>query len=153
MGDLLRTARRRRGGGIALGASRSALRCYPSRVAVTKQFDLAFAELRSIMLDVAGELVIVRDEPGDLYIDTGHVMKNKKPLFFGAVNIRKRYVAYHLMPVYVCPDLLENVSASLRSRMQGKSCFNFTRTDPVLNKELAQLTKAGYHFYRREGYR
>ena len=115
-------------------------------------FDLVFADLRKSMLDIAGDLEIVRDGPGDLYIDTRHVMKNRKPLFFGAVNIKKRYVAYHLMPVYVCPGLLEDISDRLRSRMQGKSCFNFTRVDPELNKELAQLTKAGYHFYASEGY-
>lgn len=119
---------------------------------IARPFDLVFAELRAILLDVARDLVIVRDEPGDIYIDTGHVMKNKKPLFFGAVNIRKRYVAYHLMPVYVRPELLDKVSDPLRSRMQGKSCFNFTRSEPKLNKELAQLTKAGYLFYADEGY-
>ncbi len=122
-------------------------------MSTSEQFDLVFAELRKIMLDVAGDLEIVRDDPGDLYIDTRYVMKNKKPLFFGAVNIRKRYVAYHLMPVYVRPALLETVSDRLRSRMQGKSCFNFTCVDSGLNKELAQLTKAGYHFYASEGYR
>ena len=122
-------------------------------MSTSEQFDLVFADLRKIMLDVAGDLEIVRDDPGDLYIDTRHVMKNKKPLFFGAVNIRKRYVAYHLMPVYVSPALLENISDRLRSRMQGKSCFNFTCVDAELNKELAQLTKAGYHFYANEGYR
>lgn len=119
---------------------------------VERQFAGVFTELRSIMLGVADELVIVRDRPGDLHIDTRHVMKNGKPLFFGAVNIKKRYVGYHLMPVYVNPVLLGDASAGLRARMQGKSCFNFTRTDPSLFEELALLTKAGYDFYRRERY-
>ena len=116
------------------------------------QFAEIFAELRSVMLRVAGDLVVVRDGPGDLHIDTRHIMKNKKPLFFGAVNIKKRYVGYHLMPVYVSPGLLDDVSGPLRARMQGKSCFNFTHRDSALFEELAQLTKAGYDFYRGERY-
>lgn len=114
--------------------------------------DDVFSELRSMMLGVADDQVIVRDDPGDLYIDTRHIMRNKKPLFFGAVNIKKRYVAYHLMPVYVGPHLLQGRSAALSARMQGKSCFNFTRSDPAVFAELAELTKAGYDFYRAEGY-
>ncbi len=117
-----------------------------------RQFAGIFSELRSIILGVAGDLVIVRDEPGDLHIDTRHVMKNNKPLFFGAVNIKKRYVGYHLMPVYVRPALLDGVSDGLRARMQGKSCFNFTRRDAPMFKELEIVTKAGYDFYRRENY-
>ena len=116
------------------------------------EFQATFDDLRTIMLDIAGGLVVVRDEPGDLYVDTAHVMQNGKPLFFGAVNIRVRYVAYHLMPVYVHPPLLEGVSPLLRARMQGKSCFNFARRDAALFEELALLTKAGYHFYRDESY-
>ncbi len=115
-------------------------------------FDAAFRELHAILLGVAADLVVVRDSPGDLYIDTPHVMKNGKPLFFGAVNIKKRYVSYHLMPVYVNPELLNGISPRLRARMQGKSCFNVARPDADLFKELALLTKAGYDFYREEGY-
>ncbi len=41
------------------------------------------------------------------------------------------------MPVYVFPELLGAVRPLLRKRMQGKSCFNFTRVDPALFEELA----------------
>jgi hypothetical protein len=40
------------------------------------------------------------------------------------VQIKKNYVIYHLMPVYLNPGLLEGMSPGLRKRMQGKSCFN-----------------------------
>lgn len=53
------------------------------------------------------------------------------------------HVSFHLMPVYACPDLLKGLSTSLKKRMQGKSCFNFTTIEPAHVKELAALTKTG----------
>jgi hypothetical protein len=96
--------------------------------------------------------VVVRDEPDDFYLDTAHVQKNRKPLFFGAVQIKKRYVSYHLMPAYVKPVLLDSLSTELRSRMQGKSCFNFAAVDEPLLEELAALTRAGFEEFERAGF-
>jgi hypothetical protein len=56
------------------------------------------------------------------------------------------------MPVYLQPDLLASVSAQLKARMQGKSCFNFSAVEPELMKELATLTKAGYAAYKEQGF-
>jgi hypothetical protein len=60
-----------------------------------------------------------------------HIQKNKRPLFFGAVQVKKNYVSCYLRPVYADPTLLARISDSLKKRMQGKSCFNFTPADPA----------------------
>lgn len=111
-----------------------------------------FAALRAVMHPFADRLVVVKDEPGHFYLDTAHVQKNNKPLFFGAVQRKKRYVSYHLMPVYVKPVLLDSLSPELRARMQGKSCFNFTTVDDSLLEELAALTRAGFEEFERAGF-
>jgi len=80
-----------------------------------------FAELRSIMAPYAAKLDVTVDHASEFYIDTKHIQKNKKPLFFGAVQIKKCYVSYHLMPLYIKPELLVTLSRELKSRMQGKS--------------------------------
>lgn len=36
--------------------------------------------------------------------------------------------------------------------MQGKSCFNFSQTEPVLFTELATLVKAGYASYKEQSF-
>ena len=72
-----------------------------------------------------------------------------RPLFVAAVQTRKNYVSFHLMPVYACPGLLEEMSPALRKRMQGKSCFNFTAIDPVHVNELAVLTKKGIEGFKK----
>ena len=115
-------------------------------------FGEVFAALKSLMQPYAENLVAKSDEPGNFYLDTDHIMKNKKPLFFGAVQTRKNYVSYHLMPAYVNPGLLEGMSDALRKRMQGKSCFNFASVDEELFAELERLTKSGYDYYTSEGY-
>ncbi len=111
-----------------------------------------FSELSAILRPYADMLDAKRDDPNELYVDTRHTMKNKKPLFFGAVQMKKNYVSFHLMPVYTEPALLDATSPALRRQMQGKSCFNFTATEKALFKELAGLVKAGYDSYKAQGY-
>ena len=120
--------------------------------AETADFATVFGRLRQLLLDCASELECVRDEPGDYYLNTGHIMKNKQNLFFGAAQIRKNYVSYHLMPVYVFPELLAGLSPALHRRMQGKSCFNFKVLDQSLLDELATLTAKGLERYVASGY-
>lgn len=116
--------------------------------------DLAvvYAELHKIMAPYAARLDAKRDDAEELYVDTRHLQKNKKPLFFGAVQTKKSYVAFHLMPLYLQPALLASVSPELKARMQGKSCFNFKASEPALFKELAGLTKAAFASYREQGF-
>ena len=114
--------------------------------------DAVFSDLRAIMLPYAEALDLKTDTSTELYLDTRHIQKNKKALFFGAVQIKKAYVSYHLMPVYLKPELLDGVSPELRARMQGKSCFNFTVSEKLFLEELAVLTKASYDSYGAQGW-
>jgi hypothetical protein len=116
------------------------------------ELDTVFLELRAIMAPYATKLDTKKDDDTELYVDTKHLQKNKKPLFFGAVQVKKAYVSFHLMPVYVKPELLEQASPELRARMQGKSCFNFASTDKLLLKELSALTKAAYASFKEDGF-
>ncbi|MHB8192920.1 MAG: hypothetical protein ACYDGL_06560 [Bellilinea sp.] len=110
------------------------------------------AELRSILQPYEKQLTLISSGPNEYSLDTRHIMPNNKPLFFGSVQPRKNYVSFYLMPVYVFPDLLNDISADLRKRMQGKSCFNFKKPDPALFAELAALTRAGFERYQAAGY-
>lgn len=115
--------------------------------------DLApvFADLRALMAPYAPRLDAKKDTDQELYLDTRVPQKNKKPAFFGAVQLKKAYVSYHLMPVYAQPELLAGLSPALKARMQGKSCFNFTASDAVLLGELAALTRAAFERYEAQG--
>lgn len=62
---------------------------------------------------------------------------------------KPNFVSFYLMPVYMYPELLENISPGLRKHMQGKSCFNFTSVEPELFAELEQLARRGVERYRQ----
>lgn len=107
-----------------------------------------FNRLKAILEPYAPQMVVVKDLPGNYYLDTHQVMKNKKPLFFAMVTIGKSYVSLHFFPVYVRPALLEGISEGLRARMQGKACFNFKRVDEVLFEEMAALVQTGFELFQ-----
>ena len=93
------------------------------------------------MAEHAGALDVVADGPAGYRLNTRHVRKDGYVLMFGAVEIKKRYVSYHLMPVYMAPQGVLAISDQLRQRMQGKACFNFTRINEGLFAELSDLTR------------
>ena len=117
-----------------------------------KNVEAIFTELKKVMEPYAARLDRKKDDDKQLYVDTKHIQKDKTPLFFGAVQVKKSYVSFHLMSVYSNPELLENISENLKKRMQGKSCFNFKDVDPSLLIELAALAEASYTKYEEQGY-
>ncbi len=116
------------------------------------EFVDVFARLRGIMEPYAGSLERTVDGDDEPSLTTTDVMANGTPLWFGGVQVKKRYVSYHLMPVYVNPALLDDVSPELKKWMQGTSCFNFTKADPELLEELVTLTEKGFEDYCSKGY-
>jgi hypothetical protein len=110
----------------------------------TAAFSETFATLRGVLDKHARNLLVHVDKPGDYQLcSTTMTDRVGRPLFIAAVQTRKRYVSFHLMPVYACPDLVKEISPSLKKRMQGKACFNFTTIEPAQVKELSALTKKG----------
>lgn len=97
--------------------------------------------LKAILKPYAKNLTITADTSGAYSLDGPYSEKYKKALFFGAAQIKKNYVSFYLMPVYMFPELLKGMSPELKKHMQGKSCFNFKKVEPDLFKELTQLTR------------
>jgi DNA-binding transcriptional ArsR family regulator len=113
-------------------------------------FERVFHELRDILRPFEPRLLLKVDTPAEYSVDTPFAENWKRELFFGAVQIKKSYVSFHLMPVYMFPDLLLDMSEGLKKRMQGKSCFNFKRLEPELIRELAELTRRGFARFEAE---
>ena len=104
-------------------------------------FPHVFETLKAILKHYAKNLTITADTSGAYSLDGPYSEKYKKALFFGAAQIKKNYVSFYLMPVYMFPELLKGMSPELKKHMQGKSCFNFKKVEPDLFKELTQLTR------------
>jgi hypothetical protein len=123
----------------------------PNSSGAQAEFAAVQSRLKAIMEQYEGNTLGANpNKPGD-YALVGPPTESSqgKEVWFGAVQTRKNYVSYHLMPVYVFPDLLDRISPELRKRMQGKSCFNFKRLDEKLFRELARLTDKGYKRFKK----
>jgi len=100
-----------------------------------------FEALKKIAKRHARSLSVASDGPTGYSLECKKTkMPNGNPMPFVGLTSRKSYVSFYLFPVYVEPALLDDCSDALMARMQGKSCFNFKRLDPVLD-ELDQLTR------------
>ena len=119
-------------------------------MATKNEFPLVFERLKSILQPYAEHLTVKTDTPDTYYLDGPYSETWKKELFFGSAQIKKNYVSFYLMPVYMYPELLNNISPELKKHMQGKSCFNFKKVEPALFTELAELTRRGVEKFRKE---
>ena len=113
-------------------------------------FAASFFALKRIFAPHEKHLKVNTDTRSRFYLETKSPSYKGKPLFFGAVISGRAAVSFHLMPLYWDESLRKKVSAQLKKRMQGKSCFNFTEPDPALFRELSKLTSAGFALYRRK---
>jgi hypothetical protein len=68
------------------------------------------------------------------------------------VEVKKSYVSYHLMGIYMNPKLEGKLTDPLRSRTQGKSCFNFKTADEALFQELSDVTAESLVTLRKAGF-
>jgi hypothetical protein len=142
-----KTAKKRTAGAKANAAAKSSAG-KKLKPAAGADFAAIFSALKSVMAARAGELHVAADEPRKYYVVTKSLSWKGGPMYFGAVIWGKAYVSYHLMPLYVCPELAKTISPELKRRMQGKSCFNFRSRDEALFAELDDLTKSGVEAFR-----
>lgn len=112
-------------------------------------FTAVFESLRAILLPYAGTMRVVHDTPDYYYLDTTFPVYRGKPAMFAMVKRGKGYVSYHLLPLYMNPGLNSRISAELNKRKQGKACFNFSKPDPKLFAELAELTRLGLDSFKK----
>jgi hypothetical protein len=113
-------------------------------------FAKTFYALKMVFAKYEKSLKVTADTREKYYLETRSPSYRDKPLFFGAVIRGRAYVSFHLMPLYWEPGLAKGISAKLRRRMQGKSCFNFVSPDAALFRELGKLTARGFALYKRK---
>jgi hypothetical protein len=119
------------------------------------EFQAVFTALKPVLAKYAKRLSVKADSPTEYTVLTKspspfHQHKGQ-PLYFGSVRLGKAYVSFHLVPLYMCPELSKTISPALKKRMQGKACFNFKALPgPDVFAELKQLTEAGLQQWREK---
>lgn len=126
------------------------------KTAVPGEFAAAYAGLRELIEPYTKKkgMRVAKDGPEGCLVLAPPSPKHKQypdGLWFICTRVGRTYVSFHLMPIYMCPDLQLRISPALRKRMQGKACFNFKAPDPTLFAELSALTKAAYARWKKDG--
>ena len=125
------------------------------------EFEVVFARLRSILHQHARALTVKEDTASCYSLDApigpatlrawgGKARSERMPVAWAEIG--KAYVSFHMMPLYGDSKLQQSLSPALKARMQGKTCFNFKKTDDALFDELAQLTARGISGFRKAGF-
>ena len=109
-------------------------------------FAAVFAALKPVLAKYTKRLAVKADTPTEYTLVTKSAspfpQHKGQPLYFGSVRLGKAYVSFHLLPLYMCPELTKSISPALKKRMQGKACFNFkSDPEPQLLIELKRLTE------------
>ena len=125
------------------------------------EFQEVFERLHAILQRHAGKFPVLVDKPSQYAIGGPAgpgAMKawggksKRKTIMLAWLNIGKSYVSYHLLGVYANPKLLAGISKELKARMQGKACFNFSKIDGPLFKELSRLTADSLTDMKKAGF-
>jgi hypothetical protein len=124
-------------------------------------FTPVFQRLRSLLQAHQSGFTVTRDTAGHFGLEAavgpatlkawgGKARASQMPVAW--VEVKKNYVSYHLMGIYMNPGLEAKLSGSLRARMQGKSCFNFKAIDESLFRELDNVTAESLSCLKKGGY-
>ena len=89
-----------------------------------------WSELAEIVKFQCSTLKLVRDEPGDLRIET----LQGRP--FVTVRIQREHVGLYLLPLYYHTHILPS---ALQSHKSGKSILKFKKVQTILLVEIEQL--------------
>lgn len=114
-------------------------------------FAEVFAPLRALLTPFARRLYVAEDTGTVYTLFVAAATGKQPPTYFASVGIRKSYVSFHLPPTYYYSELLDDLPAALRARMQGKTCFNFKRVETERFAELADLVKKTFAHCEAEG--
>ena len=105
-------------------------------------FHAVEARLRRILDPYRDELSVTTEGPNGMVLELPGY-EGKPWGYVAGTKIGKSYVSFHLMSVYTDPELMASMSPELRKRMQGKSCFNFTKINEPLMAELEAVAAKG----------
>jgi len=112
---------------------------------MTSDFAVTFAALKPVLGKYEKRLSVKTDTPTEYMVLTKSAspfpQHKGEPLYFGGVRLGKAYVSFHLVALYMCPEMQKCITPALKKRMQGKACFNFkSQPEPELLADLKKLT-------------
>lgn len=124
-------------------------------------FQITFSRLKTILKKHKRDFDVkpdsdssygIQGKPGPSTLEAWGGKMRKPVMPIAWIEIGKSYVSYHIMALYMNTALQNSMSKELKTRMQGKTCFNFKNIDEKLFKELDQLTEKAIDDFKRTGF-
>jgi len=111
-----------------------------------------FNRLKKLLKKYEGDLKLKVDSVSeyDLWSFKEMVIagRKRKEVNFAGLVVRKRYVSFHFMPIYVDAKRFDFLSGLLK----GKACFHVVELDAKLEKQIVKALKIGYKMYKEKGW-
>ena len=115
-----------------------------------------FEKIKSMYQQFVPPLSIMMEtsERYDLYSAKEVEIKNRryKEIYFGSVILKPKYTGFYFMPVYLFPEMLNDIPETLKKLQTGKSCFHIKKYDEDIFKAIEKLMKAGFATYKKHKY-
>src|SRR3989338_6112621 len=79
---------------------------------------------------------------------------NRKPqqTYIVGIIMQKHFIGFYSMPVYSHPKEFTITHPVLKKSPKGKSCFNISRLDDNMIRELDDIIKKSIQLYKKEGW-
>jgi hypothetical protein len=78
--------------------------------------------------------------------------RKRKEVFFASIVIRKTYVGFYYMPIYIDVGLKDVFKPELMKLLKGKSCFYIRDLSPDIASQIEEALKIGYELYKERGW-
>lgn len=73
-------------------------------------------------------------------------------LYLGGALVQKGFVGFYFFPIYVVPELKEELSPELLKTLKGKTCFHIKKDDPQIYQQITDALQKGYQLYKSKGW-
>lgn len=115
-----------------------------------------FDRLRNMFQQFVPPLAVMMETSDryDLYSAKEVEIKNRsyKEIYFGSVILKPKYTGFYFMPIYLFPEMLNDIPEVLKKLQTGKSCFHIKKFDEEIFYAIENLMKAGFAIYKKHKY-
>ena len=117
-----------------------------------------FNKLKSALMKQCPPMVVSKDSAntfeimGNKHVPYGSKKKIVPGMYFSSAVARKDMVSFYLFPVYYHAKEFYELAPTAMKCLKGKTCFNFTKEEQVVDREIDDLLNRGARIWKKLGY-
>jgi hypothetical protein len=120
-----------------------------------KKRQFLFEQLKSLLQEF-GDVLEIDSSPGKYSLSSTKEIEvdgeTHQGYYFAGLRELKNIVGFYFMPIHVCPELRDEVPASLQGILKGNTCFNIKALTPEIERDLVKMINLGIETYKGYGF-